>query len=898
MASNSAVRAAVSGDLTKFRANGDGSFLGLAIQHPAIVCTADINQTFDSLDGVVELTVDNAIGYADVVVGETVIINSSADVYKGTCRVRQLPTSTKIYINQDSKIPFAEDDKIIILNSLELRQRDLTQTGGIVRMDYDIEFGDYRNNVSIPRIAPMVAVINQTSGTITFTPPSPALSACYDGSTIASVLYEAPGATTMSNMTSGTGTASWTYPLTANQEYRWSCKLILDTGAEITSYRWVFVNPTAIPFKFEDCTGDFQDGNWSFTFTCYDDVEKTEVYDRALVTLYSIDYYGGVVGSIGKIAGYENIWASGWIDGDSTTYDSEKGEVTFTVRGPAFWMSKLRAMPITLQDVTGVPASWGDITEMTADKALAFLLFWTSTAPFIMDCFFTGDTTRQKIFALPGGPLLDQLKEIAGKIFATPLANNYGQMVVEVDSQLISSADRSALPVVMDITKVDRKDGLEIQRNQEKVAMVELGAYTYDGTTLLDIHSRAPGNTGGIFGDIDSYNDYMIVDQDECNRISGCLLSARNGEFDPLEIPFPTLIKLFDICPRMYATITVLAVDNPRGLALTTARLIPRTVKYVEDASGVYSTEVTFEIETIGVDGVTYVPPMVADNGIENYDIGDLGGFGNIDFPNSALGSYFPDSIPPSLLSAPCTSQWNSYNASWDKPELRGDSADRIAKIYFPCKVRPKSYNFASPSKLTINGTRHGDSAAHLTLYGVKGGARVVTADSNFEFDPVTPIEVDGFELELDTGLGSIVQYIPGEIYATGTINSQATHRVHQVVIPNTYMSFEDTGGPWYHNGAPQYSGVGTWANDSYVNGAPPFGPPSLFAENVDATHVRRYGYMDSFSEVYFFVQQYDYSENPTHNSGSLGYIIRYASVNGRRITLTSAIVQNICPVA
>ena len=53
---NTSARAYTVGELASIRTENQGAVLGLAIQHPATVYTARINQTFDTLDGVAQLT--------------------------------------------------------------------------------------------------------------------------------------------------------------------------------------------------------------------------------------------------------------------------------------------------------------------------------------------------------------------------------------------------------------------------------------------------------------------------------------------------------------------------------------------------------------------------------------------------------------------------------------------------------------------------------------------------------------------------------------------------------------------------------------------------------------------------------------------------------------------------
>lgn len=744
MTSNVSARAATAGELVKFRAGGQWSKLGLVIQQPETVFTARINDTFASLDGVVEFIYDGGSGtLADVKVGMTIFVGTAAGLYdKGICRVRQAPSATDIYIGQTSDIQFADNDYITIVNSFSLWQRDLARAGDLVLMDYDISFGDLDNGGIIPRIGPMVAVLKLVAGTVTFAPPDPSLSAGYDGATIVSYLYDAPGAASTADM--GTTAPSWTYDTAG--EYRWSCTITDSLGRETVSYRWVFVDPEPVSFNLESCGADYGDGDWSFEVTCFAGVTRADVHDRALVTLYAErEVYNGVTGSVGKMAGFENVLACGWIDGESIVYDRESGEVNFTVRGAGFWLSKLRTYPLELQDTSTTATGWKEIEEMTVDKALAHILYWRSTAALVMDCFFTGDTTRIKIFAEPGGALKDQLDAIANKIFAKPLVNSYGQLFVEVDAQIIADAARDALPVVMDITKPDWISPLEVERvTTPKTAMVELGAVSdYDGTTSAPIYSRAPGLSGKAHGQINSYSNYVIVDQDECNRIAGCLLAVENNEYEPLEMNLSANNRLLDIAPRMYCTVSIAEADTTRGIVISGARLIPRKVELEWDKESFsLATVVTFEFEAIGVDGVEYNPPTVTD---DNVDMSiDMDG---VDFPG--MDDWFPPTSPPEVIT-PCSSfVHNSFTLTWSPNVITG-AGPLISKAYFPCVLR------ATGSYIIIPVVFYADAAAHFAVYGVKDGARVITGTLTVgrptvvNFTPASNLEVDGFEIEID----------------------------------------------------------------------------------------------------------------------------------------------------
>jgi len=556
----------------------------LAIQHPATVYTARINQTFTTADKITELTYDTGAGVlADVLEGMTAFIGSGTGLSdKGMVRVRKTPSATVLYIGETSNVQFANNDFITIVDRFDLWARPLNVDAGVVRMDDDIEYGDTDRGGVIARLGPVAAVIEQTTGTLTFTPVNPSLSAAYDGAAITGYVFAAPGASTTANMTNP-ATASWTYPLTADSEYRFSCAITDDLTRTTTGYRRVFVNPAEIPFELNNVSGDYETGDWSFTVTCRSDVSG--IYDRALAVLYVRDYHGKTVDNIGKLAGYENIIAQGWIDGESVEQDANSGMVTFTVRGAAQWMSRIIVDPLELTDTFIDPTTWGQIETMTVDKIMALVFYWMTTATRFMDVFLTGDSKRIRLYSMAGGNLLSEISAVAGKIFARPAVNSYGQMFVDIDAQMADAVTQAAFPIVLDITSADYQEPFEIDRStNERTGMVQLGGLQdADGVTDIFLYSRAPGNIPNQFGNVSTYDDYIFVNSDECLILAGRLLAVENNQFDTLQITFPSSIRLFDIAPRMVAIMTTSAASNPRGIALTAQKLIPRQVSYSFD---------------------------------------------------------------------------------------------------------------------------------------------------------------------------------------------------------------------------------------------------------------------------------------------------------------------------
>jgi len=907
MTANTPVKSASAGDLINFRLANQAVKFGLAIHVPAVVYSAQVNQSFDSLDNVNYLEYDGGTGtLADVLAGMTCYVGTSAGARdKGVVRVRKAPTATRLYIGATSDILFADDDYLTVVDDFGLWGKEVQQDGAIIRMDTELTFTS-RGAQCLIRAAPMVAIIKRVAGTATFTPPSPALSECYDGATIASWEYDAPGASATYNMTAGDGSAYWEYD-TAGQ-YRWSLTITDSEGRTRTTHRWVFVDPTSPDFSIS--TNPSTDGGWSFGITMYDNAGVSEIVDRAMVTLYTVaEYFGGVEATIGKLAGYENIVCTGWIDGESIVRDSQQGTVTFSVYGALHWMQKIRASAMALENTTSTPTTWAQIENMTADKAMARILLDTSTAADIMDCFLTGDETLIDLLAQPAGSLYAQLEAAgANTIFTTARVNSLGQLFVEVDPQMMTSTQKAALITVMTITTADYETPLDIDRlTSGSQAMVELQCNSYDGVTVYPVYSRAPGNIGKRFGEFANPTNYYAADQDECNRRAGCLLAIANPQYTPLTVVLAHQNRLIDIAPAQYCQISIAAGDTIRGVVLTNQKLIPRRVT-LNIQGGYYKTECEFELASSPTDGISYFPPQQQDDtimdGIE-FDPLSFDGIGAFPSPNLDIPAALPSiqiSTPPDCKTSTyyMDAPPNSFGLNWDTNYISG-GGDRIASAYFPCAIRRGDAQHKT--SIYIAGSFNGNAKNYTTVYGVKGGARVITATSNFTnsggyatFNPVASVDVDGFEIELDESSVGL-----GDIISTGTVDSKnESGLVISGLDIGYYYAFESAGGPYYVAGDWRYSyqfqinksgRIGysnfNWDGPMYATQLP------AGTENLEiiGTYYGRVYFTASAESINFRV--YD---NPAgqwyNNSGTLGYIL-YATSGS--INFSHSAVRNVC---
>lgn len=746
-------RAATAEEKTSLRAQGDWAEWRLAIQVPQTVFTCRVNQTFTSLDSVVELTYDTPTGaYADVIEGMTVFISGAAfGAYdKGIVRVRKAATSNTLYIAETSNVLFADNDYVTVVDLMPPYPRDPRVPGGVAQMDFDIPFGTTPATLPMPVLGPIAAVMTLESDGLggwipqDFHPLDPSASYSPDGEAIVSFDFNCAGAASTADL----GTTSPTFTFDAPGQYLWSCTVTDALGRNREGYRWVFVNPPSPIFTASDPSGDISSGDFSFDVDCYEDALIGDIQERAMVVLYEVNYYAQAEEYIGPLAGYANIKCVGWIEDESMERDFEAGTVSFRAQGPAFWLKQIRSFPFLLTDTSITPLSWTEKKTLTIPKALAHLLTWHTTAAQIMDCMLPDNSIRVKSVAANGN-LWDQLVSISQRLFAMPLCNAYGQMYIETDSQYLPDANRDALPVVMDITKADIVKGtLKIERvTVAKKSMIELGGVgPYDGAEAPPLYSRAPGTAPLIYGALDAPTDYIFADQDDCNFKAGCVLAMENN---PYKISFELAQNnnLIGICSLQYLTISIAAGDTPRGITLTAARIIPRKVGWKRDKeSGDVNTVLECEMEAIGVDGITYYPPQPPeDNLMDGFD-----DFGFDDFP--ALNDDFPPQINlPSLADCGLDIATGPYTLYWDKRVLYGNSVDeaaRTATAYFPCTIRPDS--FINESSI-IPGLRFFNGALeNTTLHAIKDGANVLSIPLDGGLiSGISSVDVDGFRVVL-----------------------------------------------------------------------------------------------------------------------------------------------------
>lgn len=686
-------RAATADELIKLRSDHQATVLYLAIHKPGVVYTARVNQS--SFDAVLaEVIYDNGNGtLGNVLPGMTMYVGTSAGAYdKGMVRIRKAPTEDRFYIGETAEIAWSDNDYLTIVDEFGLWSRHIRITGNAVFMDYDVAYSDQHSDLDpVPVFGPPGIIWLQDG--LGVYKPNAGESFCL-GSSISSYQWSAPGASATSGMTSAVPEIEYSVP----GQYRVSCTVTAANGKSATGHRMVFVyggetQPVTL-FELLDCSGDRDAGGWEYSLKLYDQAAIADVRERALCVLFARDFYAGEEVSLGPLAGYEHVVAVGWISAEDINWGLNFSTVEFTVRGPAYWLKEIPAYPVGLE-YSNSPSTWTQMAGLTVDRAIWHLLHWRSTASQVIDIRLSGESALAPLLEAPSGKLWQQLIALAHEsILANPVCDRLGRLWVQVHPSFLPDEERAAVPTVMEISRDDWREQIDIERRTAvQATVVEASGISFDGSTANPLFSRAPGNILSRYGEIKSIDRLLISSQSDCNRLAGMLLAYENNEWPYIELRLGSNNRLIDIAPRQRITISMAALDTPRGLTWNSKKFLPKRIELEHNArSGIMLTALECEAETSGLPGVTYNPPQPAgpDENLPPVD-GRFPGYPLLPPPSIWIPPVVPPPIPPGQIACLDGTYPTGPYQLWPDTFTLNSEDENLLKttMYLPCAVRP-----------------------------------------------------------------------------------------------------------------------------------------------------------------------------------------------------------------
>lgn len=603
-------RAATSPELLLMRSDGQRSKQFLAVFQPATIYTAELNGVPGSNDEVYTIGFNNGSGtLGDVQPGMTLYVGTSAGDYDlGFCRIRKDPIAGTFYIGETSEIAWDTGGTIYltVVDDYDLWERRMKSVSGALKADADIAYSDQHEDWEPVAVMGPDAVVWLDDGPVDVEFAEAAESWVFDSSISSYAFTSDDGAWTDEDTADAVLTIS-SYP--TNGHINVWLTVTAANGKTHTAHRTVHcfdadhMPATAFELKNKP-NASYEAGGYSFTVEMYDEASLSELRERSLVILFTKDWYDGAEDYIGPIDDRENVKFIGRVAGESIDWDADSGTVTFSVHGPQFWLARAAGYNGALTP-TAAPATWGQIPQMTVDKALFVLLHWCSTATSVLDVKLTDDTRYAPEIISPAASIWEQIKEIAGRfIFAFPGCDRYGRLFVEIDPQMVPEVDRD-WPTVMEIAKTDWAENIQARRAPvSEVSQINLANWQVDASgAALTNYSLAPGHVPLQHGKPEVLDGVLAADQSESNQQAGLLLGWRNRGYE-FTVPFGMANFLVDLWPRQFCSIDVAAADTPRGVAYD-GNLVPRTITWLDEEAltpAVVFEDETFEQESVNGD--------------------------------------------------------------------------------------------------------------------------------------------------------------------------------------------------------------------------------------------------------------------------------------------------------
>ncbi len=611
-------RALTADELTKLRSS-QASLLWLDADVPPVIFSCRVNQTFSTKDRVIEVTYDSVTfgAYGDMLAGMTCLVGSAAGLEDvGQCRIRKAATSTKLFLGENADIAWADDLYLTVIDEFGIWDKQMRDGGA----DYEIAYSDQHEDFSpIVNAGPARRVAKLTGAYVDLQ---------YDwsgswvlGSTISTYSVSAPGSVSIT----GGSTATPTIRYDTAGRYRIAVTITAANGKSTTVYRTVRIWSDAAPLisgfvLTENPRGSYWQGGWEFAMTVYgDEADIASIRDRTMITLIAQDFYDGVEGGIGAVTGYENIVALGWVDGLTIDRDPHKGTVTFSVRGPHFFLDRLQGSAVQLINTWGTPASWTEMNSLTVDQAIYHLVYWRSTVAAVMDVYKSGDTRIAPELSFADASLWAKLLSFSDKILGRPCCDRYGRLFVEIDPQLTTPGSRSGPTVIPLISSDWGETGLSIlQRVISDASWLALASWFTDyGSATLTYYSLSPGHDRKRFGQPGDVKDQVLAGtQAQSNEMAGLIMGNRNRKLD-FEFKMAMNNRAVDICPAQYVSLVMAAGDSYRGISYS-GKIVVREIEESHEKRGFLLSNWRGEQESFAENSANGDIPNVAGDGFDD----------------------------------------------------------------------------------------------------------------------------------------------------------------------------------------------------------------------------------------------------------------------------------------
>lgn len=604
------------------RAGGHKVTLYMSIMKPSTLLSALVNNTgIERGDRSIAYDTGTGTGYATIEAGQTLWIGSAAGGNdKGEVRIKSITgaqASGTITVAENA-IDWSDGDHLTVLYNYELWPVfPLITDAGVFYKDYDVAYSD--QNEEPPPVCicgpPRCGFLDSVSGEIDFTIEHANHYAVARGATISSYVVTCA---TASNISTVDTTTTITFNAAGIHWIKVSCT-DSNTKSQVRMLpAFVYEAGVTDPYYDFEIEGAFQgswtSGGWSARFNVFGDADIDEFPDSALIVIWHRAIYGSTEQFIGGWASAKNVLFAGYLRTESIRWDWEVGTVSFGAESITGLMRRHVMFSISIEADRSPDTWWKyDYLALTAARAIHHVWRWHSTLFTIADVFLPTDNTllaracddfiRSDLYAMVETFVSQHA------IIAHACATKGGQLHVEIDAQVLSTAEKNAMTTVSDITEADRIGEITLERTAEKQAsQANLSGFAYDGSKATPFIAVAPSSVPEDMGGQTVNLERQILDtQSQANEVCGRVLARANNTFRDVRVQFHGhYLGALDLMPQEWWTLTIAADDSTRGVVWTNQRLLLRTVTATFDAErGILQASSIYEKEAAGPDGVT-----------------------------------------------------------------------------------------------------------------------------------------------------------------------------------------------------------------------------------------------------------------------------------------------------
>lgn len=596
------------------------AYIVLSPQDP--IFAARVNGAIPSVFSFAQVTFDTVTtgAYTDVLEGQTVLISRTNDIRKAyfVGRVRKLPSSTILYINETSKA-IADNDFIWITDNYPVTIKKRYKTF----LDWDIAFTKPQPVVKNMDSA-YVKLTTAATATFSFAPIGQALA---KGATIASYAWSIPGATYDVGSDSDQDIT-----ITVDTPYNQHGRLTITDSNGVTNW-FVFTLAAGDPnnaahtfFKlFHEpipITADWANGystNVLF-WRGFDDV-----LDGSRVTVVVDERFNG--GTLDNISPVRFV---GYLKANSTTIrgDQTHGQIkeaSVEIASMIQLAGKIHFDPIAIRHDT-TPTAWDQIDTPTPARSLAHLLRHSTLLNVcamdfgtIDDTYFSGNAN------ISDTSLMDAVKRVASEINAYVTQGGAGMLSFERDPRVMTTDERNAVPEVTP-TPINLASVVNYKMDyaaEEKIGSMEVGFAVFMTNLNTRYYLTAMSPASG-FGEGEGQeqipNQLLAANSDleeakiEAGERTGHLHAIANTQ-RVLDIDFGSGWGVINPSPGEWYNFEVDAEDDPRGVGIAaTDRWLCLSKSMTINSSGTQDMKGRFTEETIGGSSlikVSYNPSVI-----------------------------------------------------------------------------------------------------------------------------------------------------------------------------------------------------------------------------------------------------------------------------------------------